>query len=83
MDDPYNLENVARELNSQEASASEDIELTARLDRWLAVLVNRLGSDLLLVEGAPPCIRVDGEVRKFEPGILDGTEIEANGVALR
>ena len=77
MDDPYNLENVARELNSQEASASEDTELTARLDRWLAVLVNRLGSDLLLVEGAPPCIRVDGEVRKFEPGILDGTEIEA------
>jgi twitching motility protein PilT len=77
MDDRYNLENMARELNSQDASGSDDTGLTDRLDHWLAGLVSRHGSDLLLVEGAPPCIRVDGEVRKIESGVLDGAEIEA------
>jgi hypothetical protein len=30
---------------------------TARLNRWLAALVERGGSDLLLVHGSPACIR--------------------------
>ena len=58
MDD---LDKVARSLASPEAS--DDSTLTTRLDRWLAGLVNRRGSDLLLVEGAPPCIRVDGTTK--------------------
>ena len=76
MDDPYDLENVARELNSTDAAGSEETSLTERLDRWLTALVHRRGSDLLLVEGAPPCIRVDAEVRKIATGILDGATIE-------
>ena len=76
MDDSYDLENVARELNSTDAAGSEETSLTERLDRWLAALVHRRGSDLLLVEGAPPCIRVDAEVRKIATGILDGATIE-------
>jgi len=76
MDDSYNLENVARELNSTDAAGSEETSLTERLDRWLTALVHRRGSDLLLVEGAPPCIRVDAEVRKIATGILDGATIE-------
>jgi twitching motility protein PilT len=77
MDDSYNLDTVARELNSREATGSDDAGIADRLDHWLAALVNRHGSDLLLVEGAPPCIRVDGEVRKVESGILDGAEVES------
>jgi twitching motility protein PilT len=76
MDDSYDLENVARELNSTDAAGSEETSLTERLDRWLAALVHRRGSDLLLVEGAPPCIRVDAEVRKIASGILDGATVE-------
>ena len=76
MDDSYDLENVARELNSTDAAGSEETSPTERLDRWLAALVHRRGSDLLLVEGAPPCIRVDAEVRKIAAGILDGATIE-------
>jgi twitching motility protein PilT len=76
MDDSYDLENVARELNSTDAAGSEETSLTERLDRWLTALVHRRGSDLLLVEGAPPCIRVDAEVRKIATGILDGATIE-------
>jgi twitching motility protein PilT len=76
MDDSSYLDKVARSLASPDTSASEDSALTTRLDRWLAGLVSRRGSDLLLVEGAPPCIRVDGEVRKISSSILDGAEIE-------
>lgn len=76
MNDSY-LDKVARSLESPGAVAgSDEVTLTARLDRWLAGLVNRRGSDLLLVQGAPPCIRVDGEVRKIASGVLDGAEIE-------
>src|SRR5262249_50356779 len=36
---------------------------TTRLERWLRILADAGGSDLLLVAGAPPSIRVDGRVR--------------------
>jgi twitching motility protein PilT len=77
MDEPLSLDQVAGELNSRKSSGTEDATGTERLDRWLAALVHRYGSDLLLVEGAPPCIRKDGEVRKIENTVLDGAEIEA------
>src|SRR4029434_5525095 len=79
MSETFNLDQVAGELNSK-ASGSDDASGTARLDHWLASLVHRYGSDLLLVEGAPPCIRKDGEVRKIENAVLDGGDIEAVGI---
>lgn len=54
---------------------------TARLDRWLAWLNDRGGSDLLLVAGASPAIRIDGRVVPLEDGPLDGVEIEQAVVA--
>ena len=50
---------------------------TLRLDQWLATLIAREGSDLLLIPGAPACIRFEGQVRAIEGGTLDGPEIEA------
>jgi len=50
---------------------------SARLDCWLARLVEQGGSDLLLIPGAPASIRFEGEVRKIEAEPLDGPEIEA------
>ena len=73
MDDAARLNHLDREEESREV----DSAATERLDRWLAMLVGRAASDLLLVSGAPPCMRVHGEVRKIEPGNLDGPEIEA------
>ncbi len=49
---------------------------TARLERWLGALAERHGSDLLLVAGAPPSIRVEGRVLPLGDGPLDGVEIE-------
>lgn len=77
MDEPLSLDQVAGELNSRKSTGADDTSGTERLDRWLAALVHRYGSDLLLVEGAPPCIRKDGEIRKIENTVLDGAEIEA------
>ena len=77
MDNPEKLNQLAKELGIGDHAHSTDSGATARLDRWLNTLVEKRGSDLLLVEGAPPGIRVQGEVRKLEPAPLDGPEIEA------
>src|SRR5215471_6013749 len=49
---------------------------TSRLEAWLRILADLGGSDLLLVAGAPPSIRVDGRVRPLADGPLDGLDIE-------
>jgi twitching motility protein PilT len=77
MDDSGELNRLVRELNEGREAEPADSSATARLDQWLTTLVARGGSDLLLVENAPPCIRVQGEVRKIEGNALDGAEIEA------
>jgi twitching motility protein PilT len=49
---------------------------TGRLEGWLRLLAAAGGSDLLLVAGAPPSVRVDGRVRPLDEGPLDGLDIE-------
>jgi twitching motility protein PilT len=71
------IERLVRELNDSRGAELVDSSDTARLDRWLAALVSKGGSDLLLVPGAPACIRFEGEVRNLEGEPLDGPEIEA------
>ena len=77
MDESGELNRLVRELNDGREAGPIESAATARLDHWLGTLVSRGGSDLLLVEGAPPCIRVQGEVRKIEAEPLDGTDVEA------
>lgn len=77
MEKPEKLNELAKELGVGGHSQGSDSAATQRLDQWLNTLVEKGGSDLLLVEGVPPCVRVQGEVRKLEPASLDGAEIEA------
>jgi twitching motility protein PilT len=49
----------------------------SRLDQWLTTLVERAGSDLLLIPGAPASIRLEGQVRRIDNETLDGPGIEA------
>ncbi|MEP6800863.1 MAG: PilT/PilU family type 4a pilus ATPase, partial [Acidobacteriota bacterium] len=51
-------------------------ESALRLIGWLEDLVERRGSDLLLVAGAPPCVRVDGKLARLGEAPLSGDEIE-------
>jgi twitching motility protein PilT len=77
MNESPELNRLVRELNEGGEPEPADTTATEQLDVWLAALVTRNGSDLLLVAGAPPCVRVQGEVRKLEPSALDGADIEA------
>ena len=71
------IERLILELNSSvqpgSAGAMGD---SSRLEQWLVLLASRNGSDLLLVAGAPPSIRVDSKVIPLAEGPLDGLDIE-------
>jgi twitching motility protein PilT len=75
VEDAADLNRLIRELNTDEGDEAAPRE-SARLKRWIEFLVGERGSDLLLVAGAPPAIRVDGRVRAMSEAPLDGTDIE-------
>lgn len=77
MDESGELNRLVRELNEGRGLEPADPAATALLDQWLETLVSKGGSDLLLVENAPPCMRVQGEIRKIEANPLNGGDIEA------
>jgi twitching motility protein PilT len=49
---------------------------TSRLEGWLRLLADAGGSDLLLVAGVAPSLRVEGRVRPLAEGPLDGLDVE-------
>ena len=69
------IDRLILELHATGGSAPATGDL-ARLERWLRLLAERGGSDLPLVAGAPPSIRVDGRVHPLAEGPLDGVDIE-------
>jgi twitching motility protein PilT len=76
VDDTDEIERLISELHSTsqpEVPATGDL---TRLERWLRLLAERSGSDLLLVAGAPPSVRVDGKVQPLAEGPLDGVDVE-------
>ena len=60
MDESGELNRLVPELNEGGGSDPTEVAARARLDQWLTTLVGKGGSDLLLVENAPPCMRVAG-----------------------
>src|SRR2546427_10322554 len=75
-EDPDDLDALVTELNAgaRPADASDDGQ-TTRLRSWLEQAVARSASDLLLVAGAPPSVRVDGAVLPLAEAPLRGEEI--------
>jgi twitching motility protein PilT len=69
------IDRLILELHATSGGAPVPGDLT-RIERWLRLLASRNGSDLLLVAGAPPSVRVDGRVLPLAEGPLDGVEIE-------
>jgi len=69
------IDRLILELHATGAPASSTGDL-ARIDRWLRLLASRGGSDLLLIAGAPPSIRIEGRVQPLAEGPLDGVDIE-------
>lgn len=75
MDDSPKIE-LVRDVDDRDVKLTDSLA-TIRLDRWLATLVERGGSDLLLVHGAPACIRLKGEIITLDSRNLRGQEIES------
>jgi twitching motility protein PilT len=78
MPDTPHLDRLVSELNSSELGDRTQ----GRLDEWLVTVRSQGASDLYLVAGRPPCIRVNGEVRPLGEPVLDGDDIEASVVPL-
>src|SRR5207247_5443894 len=77
VDEADDLDALVTELNAgARPGASDDDGQTTRLRAWLESAVARSASDLLLVAGAPPAVRVDGAVIPLPEGPLGGAEIE-------
>ena len=79
MADTDDIERLIHELHSSVQpvpAPAPALGESVRLERWLGVLAERAGSDLLLVAGAPPSMRVDGKVVPLAEGPLDGLDIE-------
>jgi twitching motility protein PilT len=77
MDDAPELDRIVRDLSGSEEQDVPDAGSTAELDGWLKTLIACAGSDLLLVSGAPVCIRTKGAVQRIESAPLEGPDIEA------
>src|SRR6187397_531914 len=69
------IDRLIQELHATD-SQSPGLGDLARIERWLRLLASRGGSDLLLVAGAPPSVRIDGRVHPLAEGPLDGADIE-------
>ena len=76
LDDIDDLDAIVIELNAgaRPAAVADDGQAT-RLRSWLDLAVARSASDLLLVAGAPPSVRVDGAVLPLAEAPLGGEEI--------
>src|SRR5919198_638575 len=77
---PDDLDDLVTELNAG-APRRVPAQETARLRSWLEHVVERGASDLLLVAGAPPSLRIDGLIQPLVEAPLGSEEI-ADAVVL-
>jgi twitching motility protein PilT len=69
------IDALIEELNAA-GTAPRTAPRVLRLETMLREVVRRQGSDLLLVAGSTPGVRVHGEVQRLEGAVLDGMDIE-------
>jgi twitching motility protein PilT len=76
VDEVEDLNELIRELNADRPGRGGEPGTSVRLEGWLQTLIGKAGSDLLLVAGVPPAIRVDGRIAPLPHAPLSGEEIE-------
>ena len=67
------LDRLVAELDGQQRAAPAG---DAPVDAWLALMAERHASDLLLLPGEPPVLRIEGRVSRTDGPVLDGVDIE-------
>ena len=71
----HDLDALIGELNADTSATSTLLEGSSRVEDWLAAVVRRKGSDLLLVAGSAPAVRVDGLLSPVADLVLGGDDI--------
>lgn len=71
------LDALIGELNATASKSGPLLDRAGRVEDWLADVVRRAGSDLLLVAGSTPAVRIDGLLTHIGEAVLDGEDIEA------
>jgi twitching motility protein PilT len=71
-----NLDRLAEELQRQSGAVPVRVATGARLDAWLRVVADRGASDLILLAGEPPTLRVDGLIVRTTGAEIDGVDVE-------
>ena len=70
------LDALIGELNATASTGDPPLEGSSSIDEWLAEVMRRKGSDLLLVAGRPPMVRVDGLLSPIADLTLDGEDVK-------
>ena len=70
------LDALIGQLNATASAGEPPLEASSSIDEWLAEVMRRKGSDLLLVAGRPPMVRVDGRLSPITDHTLDGEDIK-------
>jgi len=76
MSEPDDLDAIVSALNADAPRMVKGDQQLARLERWLGDVVERNASDLLLVAGAPPSVRLNGVIMPLPESALGSEEIE-------
>src|SRR6476619_5023316 len=79
VDDDRSLDRLVTELNSSVIRQGSQL---VPLADWLEMLRGQAGSDLYLVAGLPPSIRVDGVIKALPSASLDSDDIEQQVLAM-
>src|SRR5262252_3196742 len=69
------LDRIAAELDAPLLSASR-VRAGSGLEGWLRVIAERQASDLLLVAGEPPTLRINGRLHRTDSSRVDGIDVE-------
>ena len=73
---PDDLDALIGQLNAS-GTVDAPLDQSSRVEDWLAHVVRVRGSDLLLVAGSAPMVRIDGRLHAVADLVLDGDEIAA------
>jgi twitching motility protein PilT len=70
------LDRIAAELDAPLRLTPARTSSVSRLEAWLQRVADRGASDLLLLPGEPPTLRVDGVLERTDGPVVDGVDVE-------
>ncbi len=76
-EDPEDLDTLIRRLNSGVEASREKVDSARQWEQWIERVIERNGSDLFLVVGCVPTMKVSGALCPASEQVLDAADIES------